>query len=91
MASKIVAHGQLTLSGSAQQLVGATQITGDTILIKPHKANTAVCYLGAAGVTAGTGFEMSQSEPYAFDYLDPNEFYVIGTSSDKVSYLIIGD
>lgn len=79
-------HGQLTLSGSAQQLAASQDDIG-AIAVRSMAGNTNKVYVGAAGVTAATGYELNPSESVAIDLASTAGVYVIGTAAEKVCWI----
>jgi hypothetical protein len=81
---------QVTFSGGADQIV--TQAVADQVLavaVKAHAANAAVCHIGPAGVTAGTGYELSAGDSLTLELANAHELYVIGTATQKLSVLYV--
>lgn len=85
---------QITVSGTAQQLTSGAQAV-ETLLVKAHASNAAVVYVGPLGATTANGYPVSPGEELvfspAYDNLKrtpkPSEVYVVGTASDKISWL----
>lgn len=89
-------YGQITVSGSAQQLTNVVkEMTAYTI--KASSTNSSPVYLGDANVTTGNGFVLNPGDQFDYERLSqngqpnyslkPSDFYVVGTASDKVSWL----
>lgn len=88
-----IAHGQVAVTGTAAQL-SSTATKLNSLIIKAHSANAANVYIGEAGVTTSTGYELVPGEEFIFTpdtNLNkmplPTEVYVVGTSGDDVSWI----
>lgn len=89
-------HGQIAITTSAQRLT-ALQIECHAFTIKAATANAASVYIGALGVTTSTGYELAAGETFEYERnvsiggtpytLSPQDFYVIGSNGDHVSWL----
>ena len=86
--------GQVVMDGTAKQIGGATpsplprNVTA--VNIRCHKANTTPIYVGAAGVTTGTGYEIPPGESQRFAVINPGKLFVIGTNLEKYSWATEG-
>lgn len=86
--------GQVTVSGTAQALT-ASGVSVETLVLKAHSTNAASVYVGATGVTSSTGYPIAAGEEFiiapAHGNLNrtekPKDIYVVGTASDKVSWI----
>lgn len=84
-----VRAGSTTLSGSAQLVDASTAAIENikSVSVRASTANTAKCFLGPAGVTTGTGYELSAGESIAVDINSTLPLFVIGTAADKVTWI----
>lgn len=89
-------YGQLTMNGSAQRLSNPT-VEISAFTIKAPSTNTLPVYIGDASVTTSTGHVLAPGDEFQYERLQqnglpvyqlrPSDFYVVGTASDKVSWL----
>ena len=80
-----VLQGNITLSGSAQQVHASTACQNVTIQANPD--NTDFVYVGTATVSATVHMAvLSAGSSMTFTVSNLNLLYVMGTASDKVSY-----
>lgn len=87
--------GQITVSGTAQRL--SLPIGGTSFTIKASLTNTLPVYIGPVGVTTSTGYQLDPGEAVQYErnaqsglpayQLSISDFYVVGTSPNKVSWL----
>lgn len=93
-----IVTGQSTMTGTAIQLT-VEPYEAATILLRGARANQASIYIGPAGVTTANGFEaLGPGETLNIDNynkIDEKYFdipllsvYAVGTSGDKLSWLI---
>lgn len=80
-----VYHAQVTMTGSAIQLAPNTLSQG--ITIEALSTNSLSVYVGASGVTTSTGIEIPAGAAMSFPASNSNLLYVIGTTSDKISWI----
>lgn len=84
--------GQTTFTGGADQIIPTATLAGVQPLdvsVKAHSGNAAACYVGPAGVTAATGFELAAGQGLSFsDYAEGGDFFVIGTATQKISWVV---
>lgn len=89
-------YGQIAVSGSAQALSGtATEVQAFTI--KASRANANPVFLGDQNVTTSTGHQLDPGDQFEYErsqqngqpvyQLKPADFFVVGTSPDRVSWL----
>lgn len=89
-------YGQLTVSGSAQRLAQPS-VEVSAFTIKAPTTNTNLVYIGDASVTTSNGHILAPGDEFQYERLQqngqptyqlrPSDFYVVGTASDKVSWL----
>lgn len=77
-----IVSGQATIGTVATQLTSNTLKQG--VIIKASNANTGILYLGASGVTTGSGFELSGGETITVPVNNTNILYVIASSANQV-------
>lgn len=88
--------GQVAITGSAQAL-SASPITCQAFTIKAPVANANPVYIGASGVTTGTGYQLDPGDDFEYQRLSlqgqaryelsPSDFFAVGTAgSDKVTW-----
>lgn len=70
--------GQQAVTGSAVALPDL--VVGEFIL-KALKANTINVYIGPAGITIGTGYELAPGEAVVLDNSNLNQIYVIASTT----------
>lgn len=73
---------QQTVTASAVALVAQPLVNG--IVIKAKGTNVGTTYVGASGVTAGTGYPLAAGEAISFGVTNASAVYIIGTASDVV-------
>jgi hypothetical protein len=88
--------GQLALTGSAQQLTGTIPATS-VFSVKAPKSNTHPAFVGPAGVTLTTGYQLDPGDEFNYESLSqngqpayqlrPSDFYGVGTSPDVLTWL----
>lgn len=91
-------HGQVALSGSAQQL-DASDAAGGCVAysIKAPLSNLQPAFIGGLAVTSGNGYQMDPGDEVTYERLSqngqplyqlrPSAFYAVGTSGDRVCWL----
>lgn len=89
-------HGQVAVSGSAQQLSSAA-IDCAAFSIKAPYTNTHPVLIGSSIVSLTTGDFVDPGERITYERFDqngqprynlrPSDFWVVGTSGDSVSWL----
>lgn len=87
--------GQITLTGTAQPLSPPVAVTAFTI--KAPLTNNLPAYIGPAGVTTGTGYQLDPGDEFEYQRqsqsgqaryeLGIGDFYAVGTGPDKVTWL----
>ena len=77
---------QLTLTGSIQQLPANAIQNGGTLAAKSGNA-AAISISPSPTVSATTGFLLGAGQQAPFSGSNTNQLYVIGTSSDVISFL----
>lgn len=85
---------QVTISASAQALTAGSESV-ETLIVKAHTSNTGTVFVGPSGTTILTGYPVYPGEEFILTPAHgglakvprPNEVYVIGTVSDKISWL----
>ena len=88
--------GQVSLSGTAQVLSGPLpQVTAFSIRAPTSNAHPA--FIGAAGVTSATGYQLDPGGRYDYERSNRNglpayqltisDFYTVGTGGDLITWL----
>jgi len=88
--------GQVAVSAVAQQLSSRiTETVGYTI--KAPLTNVQPVYIGASGVTTGTGYQLDPGDELQYERLNQSgqpiyklevsDWWVVGTSGDKLVWL----
>ena len=89
--------GQVTVTSTATQIAPAStgQVTAFTI--KSSQTNTTTVYIGPAGVTPSTGYDLDAGETFEYERstlqgqnkyeLRPSDFYVVGAGGGTISWL----
>ena len=86
--SAVVNVGQQTSNTSAVQLSSSSTVPTNGIVIEALIANVAVVYIGGAGVTTSTGFQLSPGQSLTLT-CNLNTIYVIGSNAtDKVCWSV---
>jgi hypothetical protein len=90
--------GQITVSGTAQQL-SATAVGGSALLLKAPASNANAVYIGPSTVTTSTGFPLDPGEDFTIEHRSQNglpkyettaaDLYVVGTASDKLGWIVL--
>lgn len=80
-------HGQVAMTGAAVAVASEVIEACSAMTIRAHSANVGKAYVGLAGVTTATGYELAAGEAVSMDLLDASDLYVIGTAADRVSFL----
>lgn len=89
----VIRTGQVTISASAQQI---STYTDTSYVIKARPGNTGPVYIGESGVTTSTGYILEPGDSFEVTAaltghpvfnVALSQLYVIGTSSDKISWL----
>ena len=75
---------QVTISGAT--VLGSGRIMNG-IIIQALSTNAASIYVGAAGVTTSTGFELQAGQATSLAINDLSKVYVTGTQGDKACYI----
>lgn len=72
-------HGQKgSIGGTALQLTTDASPLNNGVRVKALAGNTNKVYVGLAGVTTGTGYELSAGNDALFPVKDASTLYVIG-------------
>ncbi|MDE2102255.1 MAG: hypothetical protein KGL39_33730 [Patescibacteria group bacterium] len=90
--------GQVAVSGTAQQIdPNQTASKCRAFTIYAPKGNSAGVFIGASGITSSTGHQLDPGQSFTYErrsdnaqpfyQLRPSDFWVVGTSPDKVSWL----
>lgn len=75
-------HGQLGSIGlTALQLTATATHLNNGVRVKALAANTHAVYVGLAGVTAGTGYQLSAGNDALFPVIDASTLYVISAGT----------
>ena len=78
--------GQQTLSTTAAAL--PSNVLGNGLVITAPATNTATVYVGAAGVTTGTGYPLTAGQSISLSLSNSNGAFIIDTNStDKVAFI----
>lgn len=84
-----IATGQITLTGSSQQLV-ATAFNYQSKSVKiSNKGGTNEAFYGVSGVSETTGDVIEPGTSVVIETTDPRTIYVDGTASDVLTYTIV--
>lgn len=83
--TRVISHGQVTMTGGAVQLSGTSKVY-KRLILSPHPDNAADMFAGIAGVTISTGEPVAALSPIEYQYVDISTIYVVGTASDKVCW-----
>jgi hypothetical protein len=89
-------YGQISLSGTAQAL-SAAPVNAAAFTIKAPASNASNAFIGDASVLTTTGHIMCPGDELTYERRDESglpkfqlhvsDFYVVGSSGDKVSWL----
>lgn len=83
----LVATNQVTLGIAAVQLAS---VEGHYVLLKADSANTNKVYIGVAGVTTETGFELSADQFSPFIPIgNANQLYVLGGAGGQKLHVLV--
>ncbi|MGB2676001.1 MAG: hypothetical protein WAN12_02850 [Candidatus Acidiferrum sp.] len=81
-----VKTGQQAVTATAAQLTGTTY---GTLCVKALSTNSISVYLGGAGVTDATGFELTATEVPFCTQVNTGQFYVVASGTGaSVSWII---
>lgn len=91
-------HGQVALSGSAQQLDAADTAGGCVAFtLKAPLSNKASAFVGASAVTTANGYFLDPGDEITYErlaqngqplyQLRPSGFFAVGTAGDVVCWL----
>ncbi|WP_281783722.1 hypothetical protein [Sinimarinibacterium flocculans] len=84
-----IATGQITLTGSSQQLVAAAfNYQSKSVRISNNDGSTKA-YYSVSGVTETTGDVIEPGTSVSIETTDPRNIYVDGTTDDVLSYTIV--
>jgi hypothetical protein len=81
--------GQVTSATTQVQFTATSRVPTQGVLVKANAGNATNCYVGVAGVTTTTGFELAPGQTVILYPANVNVLYVIGTTAlDVVSWLM---
>ena len=80
-------HGQLTLPNTLANALGAAVELINGVAIKARASNTGSVYVGVAGVTTTTGYELAPGDTLTLPIDNISSVFIIGAASDRVSYI----
>lgn len=84
-----VTVGRTTVGVAAVQIVVASTPATKEVTVKAMSTNTGIVYVGATGVTTGTGFELTAGESITLAIDDANKVYAIGSAAaQSVSWMV---
>lgn len=90
--------GQAPCSGTNTVVpLSATPVTCVAFVIKAPVANGAPVFIGGSGMTVNNGYQLDPGDTFGYERntqhggnryeLSPSDFYVTGTTGDKVTWL----
>lgn len=90
--------GQTAVTGTAAQLDSVFSAASCvSFLIRAPLTNTEPVFIGPAGVSTSTGHQLDQGQEFTYERINqngqppyqlrPSDFWVVGTSGDKVTWL----
>jgi hypothetical protein len=93
-------HGQVALTGSAQQLdPNGTSGSASVFIIKTPVSNAAKAFVGSSSVTTSNGHIFDPGDELSYERISQNgqpgyqqrvsDFWVVGTTGDVVSWLAL--
>lgn len=89
-ATRVISTGQTTLATTATQLNVTSTTTTNGILVRGLVANASTVYIGASGVTSGTGWELAPGESVVFTVSNITALYGVNSNNtDSVCWSVL--
>lgn len=71
-------------TGTAAKITTTSSTAGTGVVIKALRANTGIVYVGATGITTGTGFFLESGDSVSMQCSDPSRIFAIGSAGGQV-------